>query len=331
MRSLLPTFALIFAWGCYQSHPLLVDGPSDAGQLDAPIDAALPPIDVGPPPIDVGPPLIDADPRDAGPRDAGLRDAGPRDAGPRDAGPRDAGPRDAGPRDAGPRDAGPRDAGPPPFDAGPPRPALRLSPSTYWFVADAPQFDLANDSTFELWIRSHTLADANVCAKGDGIARDLIVGQRGGVITAGWQVAGTELLLRGPAVRLGEWTHVAMVRRATPAGLHRVELYVDGVLEEEADLPRLVDAFNDIDFRCGNASADVDEVRLWRVARAAADIAANRSRRVSGAIPALQSYWRLDERGQIVLDHTAMGRVGILGRFTTPDAADPTWILDGPF
>jgi hypothetical protein len=51
--------------------------------------------------------------------------------------------------------------------------------------------------------------------------------------------------------------------------------------------------------------------------------------RVSGALPGLEAYWSLDERGQLALDRTLHGHDAVLGLLTMPDSADPTWILDG--
>lgn len=181
-------------------------------------------------------------------------------------------------------------------------------------------------------MRSRELRDAEYCRKGDAMARDLVVGQRGGVLIAGWQVGTEPFFLTGGPVPFDTWVHLAVVRRRSADGASTdAELYVNGVLAATANLLRLVDSFNDLPFRCGFADADVDEVRLWRITRTGSDILSNMRRHVSGGIPGLQSYWRLDESGQILIDYTAMGRVGILGNLTTPDSADPIWIADGPF
>lgn len=346
ISALLVTAALAaFFSGCYLAHPRegeadadwnLEDGAlgpdaaaSDAGRDDG-RDAGPPPVDAG---VDAGRDAgEDSGPADAGsgPADGGIdagRDGGV-DAGRVDAG-LDAG-RDGGVdggRDAGFEDGG-VDAGP--VDAGPERPALRVGAGTFFFMSDSPTFDLARESTFELWVRSRQLGDADFCGKGNRLARDLIVGQREGRIVAGWQVAGVPYFATGPAIPANRWVHVAIVRRPNPDGTHAVELIVDGDrVDEVASLPRLVGAFNDIVFRCGLVDADIDEIRLWRVARAAEDIRATFTRRISGGIPGLQHYWRLDERGQLLIDYTPRGLVGVNGRLTTPDPADATWIVDG--
>ncbi|MCA9610125.1 MAG: hypothetical protein KC619_31225 [Myxococcales bacterium] len=329
-RLLAPSLAVLSLAGCYLSHPG-EGAPRDAG-TDAPItplfDGDFPGFDAGPDvPPDAGRPDtgvgMDADVRfDAG-FDAGVIVIG-RDAGRRDAGPRDAGRRDAGPRDAG-FDAG-SDAG------GPRRPALRFTPSTYFEVEDSPAFDTPDNHALELWIRSRESGDADFCQKGDSVARELFVGLRGGRVVAGWEVAPLSHVLTGPLLVPGAWTHVAFVARAQPDGRHQTELFVDGVLvDRNADVPDLTRAFNDVVFSCGRADFDVDEIRVWRVARDPMAILANMNMRISGSIPGMVAYWRLDERGQIALDYTASGHFAILGALTTPDPADPRWIADGPF
>jgi hypothetical protein len=194
-------------------------------------------------------------------------------------------------------------------------------------------FDAPDDSAFELWVRSRETGDADFCQKGDSIARHLFVGVRGGRVVMGWEVAPLSHALIGPVLVPDRWTHLAFVARVdASAGLHETTLYVDGAQVAAATgVPDLRRAFNDQVFRCGFADVDVDEIRAWRVARDPMAILANMNMRISGSIPGMLGYWRLDERGQIALDYTATGNVAILGALTTPDPADPTWISDGPF
>jgi hypothetical protein len=337
LRSVLTLVAACSVSGCYLSHPVELAGDAsgddagssrdagsrpdgglggmESGTVSPPDgggvgrwDGNVPPLDGGVPPFDGG----GLPARDGGsvvPIDGGRRDGG-----------------SAG-MDGGLPSL---DGGPPLVDAGPARPALRLSTTTFFSVGDAPTFDIPGDSSFEAWVRSRELRDVDFCGKGNRLARDLIVGQRGGRIVAGWQAAGEDYLLEGPEVPFDQWVHVSIVRRADADGTHAARLFVNGELVASASsVPRLSLAFNEIDFRCGLAEVDVDEVRLWRVTRTADDVAATFQRRVSGGIPGLMHYWRLDERGQILTDYTPMGRVGINGRLTTPDPADGTWILDG--
>ena len=152
-------------------------------------------------------------------------------------------------------------------------------------------------------------------------------------MVAGWQLAERAHFVEGPELPVGTWTHLALT--VTPARLGAgprwdAVLYVNGAPAASAEgLPDRVDTFNERPFRCGFADVDVDEIRVWRLARAPDALAAGVGRRLLGSEPGLVGYWRLDERGQIALDYTARGRVGVLGALTTPDPADPSWILDG--
>ncbi|MCB9596223.1 MAG: LamG domain-containing protein [Sandaracinaceae bacterium] len=328
--------------GCYLSHPG-ESTPFDGGaRPDVPI---TPLFDGDFPGFDAGPTRRDAGRFDAGTPDGGLPgfDAG-RDAGfffdggfvgfdagrPR----RDAGVRlDAGPRDAGPgRDASRPDAGPGLDAGGPRRPALRFTATTYFEVEDSPAFDTPDDSALEMWVRSREPGDATFCEKGDATTRHLFVGVRGGNLVMGWEVAPLSHTLVGPPLVLDRWTHVAFVAQLQPDGRHTTYLYVDGVaVARMADVPELRRAFGDQVFTCGRSDVDIDEIRVWRVARDQMAIIANMNMRISGSIPGMVAYWRLDERGQIALDYTASGKVAILGALTTADPADPMWIGDGPF
>ena len=137
---------------------------------------------------------------------------------------------------------------------------------------------------------------------------------------------------REAAVSRGPF-HVApiFVARAQGDGLHRAELFVDGApVAAGMGIPDLFSSFNDVRFTCGRADFDADEIRVWRVGRTVSAIRAEMDRSISGAA-VMVGYWRLDERGQIATDYSGSSNVGVLGAFVRADAADPTWIADGPF
>ena len=207
-----------------------------------------------------------------------------------------------------------------------------MSASTFLEVEDSVVFDTPFNHTFELWVRSRESGDQDFCRKGDASANHLYLGLRGGHVAMGWQVFPREYLVTGPALARDRWTHLALVVTEAPASTHSMELFVDGVsVASRSSVPDLFRSFNDVEFVCGHADFDVDEIRVWRFPRTGPQIRVNMRSRISGSIPGMVAYWRLDGSGQIVLDYTASGNVGILGQLTTPDPADPTWILDGPF
>ena len=67
----------------------------------------------------------------------------------------------------------------------------------------------------------------------------------------------------------------------------------------------------------------IDEVRIWSVVRSPADIAANFDRVIPRDAPGLVAYWRFNEAGQTVVDHSLNGHHGTLGGTDQPQADDP--------
>ncbi|MBZ0115351.1 MAG: LamG domain-containing protein, partial [Sandaracinaceae bacterium] len=233
--------------------------------------------------------------------------------------------RDAG-RDAG-FDAG-RDAG---LDSGPRRPALRFAVDDFLDLSRGPSLDLVSEATIEMWARLPSAGlTGDFCSKGDVMAMHLRLGVANGRLTGGWQVDLRSRIVIGPVLPTGRWVHVAMVQRPDAAGRTSIELFVDGAsVAVQSFEPDVADAINTLPLMCGRMSVDLDEIRLWRLARRQVDIAANRNNRIAGSTPGLVGYWRLDENGQLAIDYSTNGLTGVLGRFPVMDAADPLWIPDG--
>ena len=124
-------------------------------------------------------------------------------------------------------------------------------------------------------------------------------------------------------------------------GAGGVNLYVDGTLAASS-MAITASAFtDDTDFRLGMGhtayvsaivqfQGDLDEVRVWSVERAAADIAANYKQTIDPTTAGLQGYWKLEETGaaSVAPDVTAGANDGQLTNFTfTPSP----WISPGAF
>ena len=70
---------------------------------------------------------------------------------------------------------------------------------------------------------------------------------------------------------------------------------------------------------------ELDEVRIWNVARTQAQIQGSMFSALSGSEAGLLAYWRFEEGGgQFATDSTANGNAGILGLLPVADFADPT-------
>ena len=71
----------------------------------------------------------------------------------------------------------------------------------------------------------------------------------------------------------------------------------------------------------------VQDVRIWNVARSAADIAANMGNKLIGTEAGLAGYWQLDEgEGQLLTDLTGNSLGGTRGSGPDADENDPRWL-----
>jgi hypothetical protein len=135
------------------------------------------------------------------------------------------------------------------------------------------------------------------------------------------------------------WTHVAGVFDSTSASL---KLFINGTLEANIT-PSTVRLDRDTDrhFRMGtydfyfysNFKGQLDEVRVWNVARTQAEIQANIPRELRGTEPGLVGYWKFDEgSGDTAYDSSPNNNDGILhGGVTWIASPSPvTWLSIKP-
>jgi hypothetical protein len=304
-RTLSTLFAALLSSGCYTSHLGVGTTDDDSG---FPADGGFD----GPRPRDGGPPDSSIFPRDSDvPPDARPRDSSPRDSR----------------VDAPPRDSA---ADTRPVDSGRPSRALSFGRGDRVFVARSVTLDITSSHTYELWIRPRT--DGLVLHKGEiaeGERYQYLVEVREGFVISGCATEEGEALVRAP-IRMGVWNHVSVVIDVNPMSAELV-LYVDGMESARAFFPNtLFAAINDRPFLMGGFTGDIDEVRLFTFARTALEVRRTMLTRLTPPPPGMEAYWPLEESGQLALDRSLRGNDGVLGDFTFPDGADPTWINDGP-
>ncbi|MCS6800100.1 MAG: LamG domain-containing protein [Myxococcota bacterium] len=238
---------------------------------------------------------------------------------------------EAGALDGGRRDGGRRDASPG-EDGGRVSIALRFEPTTWMSVADGPSLDLVRELTLEAWLRVRAGASGLLAYKGDargGRVHYYVELRDGSEIAMGFVTPAGPRLLRAALVP-ERWTHVAWTYRDRGDGRAEALLLVDGSLvHAEPVAADLLDATNDQPLVVGRTAADLDEIRIWDVARDPGSIAASARTRIAPGTPGLLAYWPLEERGQVALDRTLRGHDAVLGALTGEDASDPMWIDDG--
>jgi len=134
------------------------------------------------------------------------------------------------------------------------------------------------------------------------------------------------------ALVAGVWSHIAATYDGTT-----VKIYVNGMLTQSATWTRgITDSGTDLLLGCRNGTTflfgDMDEARVWTVARTPAEIQESMCRTLIGNEAGLAAYYRLDQiDGSVTYDLTANANNGTLTNmdpandWITSDAFD-TWI-----
>jgi hypothetical protein len=208
----------------------------------------------------------------------------------------------------------------------------------YLEVPDSPAVRLIGPMTIEAWVKraitgaQHSIAEKYAC-----------LGTAPSVGGYAFRIGANDKLIlwtlddcnRGVAavgatsLLSNTWYHLAGVFDGAA-----IRLYVNGALDgltatthnaQPGNTPlRLGARGNDL----GTPFAGLlDEVRLWNVARSAAEIQTNRASRLDGTEPGLTAYWRFDEgNGLTTSDSTGLGNTATLfnGPVWTPPGAPLT-------
>lgn len=140
-----------------------------------------------------------------------------------------------------------------------------------------------------------------------------------------------------PTIVFGEWTHVAAT---FVGGVLRVYIngeFVDSVSDQPGPtantanlvLGRALYLSGGEIFTADHYAGVIDEVRVWNVARSAAEIAASYNKLVSPTSPGLVGYWRFDEAAgdQNVTDLSPSGNHGTLGLDGLSASDDPARVV----
>jgi hypothetical protein len=231
--------------------------------------------------------------------------------------------------------------------------ALRFNPSAapqFVLFPSASNLNFGLDMTIEFWIRTTStygglpwydaqwILDKDI--EGEGRTDWAVVLRSGRIVFSnGGGVCCTDRPLYGvQPVNDGNWHHVAIVRNVS-GGNGLTQLYIDGNLDTSSTLPPanlsntlgLVIGVEYSTAPTGLSHAlrgDLDDLRLWNVARTQSQIRADMVKLAIGNEPGLVGYWRFNEgNGQIAFDQTSYGVNGQLGSTLDPESADPAWIL----
>lgn len=189
----------------------------------------------------------------------------------------------------------------------------------------------------ELWFKTTTTLGNMIEVYGSGGGADRFIYTQNGKVCFYVYGPATTICSNSGGFNDGNWHHAAATLGATGGQ----QIYVDGVLEGTlatttkstftgGDLVRIGWGHYGFNSALVFFNGQLDEVRLWKVERSAAEIAANYNHTIDPATPGLQGYWRLDESGDAgtAHDETAGAHDGVLTQFTFSSSP---WVGPGAF
>jgi Concanavalin A-like lectin/glucanases superfamily len=182
--------------------------------------------------------------------------------------------------------------------------------NSYVSVTNESLFRFTNSFTLEVWIKVKSFASdwQAILTKGDTSWR--LHRNDGDDIVAFGTSGPSDTDLPGvKKVTDGQWHHVAAVFDDVKKTKF---LYVDGALDASTAFTGTLDQ-NDSPFLVGENSeqtgrvfdGQMDEVRIWKVARTADEISQNMKRPLKGTEPGLVLYFRFDEGSGAVTANAA--------------------------
>jgi hypothetical protein len=189
--------------------------------------------------------------------------------------------------------------------------------------------------TLEAWVKMDATSSGN-----SPIISKRIIGSTSGSFMLSAN-AGTQLLLQinGVDVLSSSFTsiydntchHVAVSRSGST-----ISFYLDGILKGTSSNAGSISSTNSLkighdSFDNTNLKGNVDEVRIWDIARTASEILNNKSTVIAANTYGLKGYWQMNESaGQTVYDATLTVNNGTLGTdAANADAQDPTRLSQG--
>lgn len=177
---------------------------------------------------------------------------------------------------------------------------------------EIPHFQTPCEMTVEAWVKTTQNSTGTIVAwkdvAGDGESSMFRV--KGGKLQYGeWYNSSWREINSPQAVNTGLWQHVAITRRGSSA-----ILYINGVKVAETTMNNSAGCSTD-NLRIGllgqvwNEAFDgeIDEVRIWSVARSGEQISEDMSREISGNETSLEGYWKFNGNAD---DFSSHGRNG---------------------
>ncbi|MEM9214280.1 MAG: LamG-like jellyroll fold domain-containing protein [Cyanobacteria bacterium P01_F01_bin.150] len=198
---------------------------------------------------------------------------------------------------------------------------------------DVENLTLSGDFTIESWVKfapddSINNIDGLISAGAFGNGNDLNFYAGKARIYSSSYGFGNDPVIARQASQTGQWQHYAFVREN---GIARV--YIDGVLD--ATSPNTWTGDFTVDqigtaVQAGGLNGEMDELRIWSVARSQTDIDANKGLSISGSTAGLERYYTFDEGIVDVTGNSSDAALPSSGQLITSTAPIPNTPVTPP-
>jgi len=184
---------------------------------------------------------------------------------------------------------------------------------------------ITGDQTIEMWIYAYALdARRTPLAKAYAGEGTLTLETNGTINyyygTGGGNNSPFQTFGTSSQINPNEWTHIAVVRDLSNMKLH---WYINGILvnSSDADFTYAQNGSNTFFIGQGYVSdfkGEIDEVRVWNVARTSYEIASGKNSELTGMEDGLAAYWTFNEgSGGTVYDQSPFGHNGSIAGNTS--------------
>lgn len=207
--------------------------------------------------------------------------------------------------------------------------ALQFNGSSSYIDLGTNNRNITNQVTLEAWVKTTSSKHQWIVGKYNNPQDNgyHIFAQNGKAALAGRDRGGVYRITGYSTTSIddGKWHHIVGV-----VNLNNWEIYVDGQKENgivtnnsnpvlTSNAPLTIGNYalvSDLYFQ-----GQIDEVRIWNVARTGAEIRTDMCRKISPAAPNLVGYYKLDEgSGTVASDHATLNLPGTLINFSTATA-----------
>lgn len=204
--------------------------------------------------------------------------------------------------------------------------ALKFNGATSINLGNPSHLSLTHNTTIEMWIKIDNLSDRrNPFSKAYGGEGTITIETNGTVGyfygTAGADANPYQSFVMSSALKVGVWTHLAVVRDLDNKTL---KWYKDGalVLQSTALYGAAKASTKNVQIGAGyvaNFMGSMDELRVWAVPRTEEEIKEGMYTKLHGTEEGLVGYWDFDEAGGTTVEDTSVYAL-------KSSVASPTWV-----